>query len=115
MYFRSLISVSISVSLSEAIHIAMSKPANVKPADIRRRCIIRSQFGNLMIIPRERKIVRLYVQVSSSLADNYRTHGRNPEIIMQAIRKVMLPYRFDVSRIEWSTIYSVSKGPREKP
>ncbi|KAJ5155717.1 hypothetical protein N7492_008520 [Penicillium capsulatum] len=75
--------------------------------DIRRRCIIKSKFGNLMIIPRERKLVRMYVQVSSELANSYITSNRDAETIMRAVRKIMQPYRFDASRLEWSTIYSV--------
>lgn len=79
-------------------------------ADIRRRCIIRSQFGNLMVIPRERKLVRIYVQVSSDLAQKYLTEDRDPEVIMEAVRKIMHPFAFNASHLEWSTIYSVSKG-----
>ncbi|BAE60175.1 unnamed protein product [Aspergillus oryzae RIB40] len=75
--------------------------------DIRRRSIIKSQYGNLMIIPRERKLVRMYVQVSSSLAEKYRASDRDPDMIMQAVTKIMQPYHFDASRVEWSTIYSV--------
>lgn len=82
-----------------------------EPADIRRRSIIKSEFGNLMIIPRERKLVRMYVQVSSGLVEIYRASDRDPEVIMQAVRKIMQPYRFDASRLEWSTIYSVSEEP----
>ena len=62
-----------------------------------------------MIIPRERKLVRMYVQVSSSLAEKYRASHRDPDVIMEAVRKVMQPYHFDASRVEWSTIYSVSE------
>lgn len=62
-----------------------------------------------MIIPRERKLVRIYVQVSSELAQEYREKNGNPEVIMQTVRDIMKPYRFDASRLEWSTIYVVSK------
>lgn len=65
-----------------------------------------------MIIPRERKIVRVYVQVSSALAQKYRTCGRDPEIIMEAVRQIMHPFNFKASRLEWSTIYTVSNFGR---
>lgn len=83
-------------------------------ADVRRRNIIKSRFGNLMIIPRERKLVRMYVQVSSELASKYWANGGDPEVIMMAVRKIMQPYRFNASGIEWSTIYVVSELTREK-
>ena len=82
-------------------------------ADVRRRSIIKSPIGNLMIIPRERKLVRIYVQVSSELAQEYRAKNGDPEVIMQTVRDIMKPYRFEASRLEWSTIYVVS-NPREK-
>ncbi|ODM21994.1 hypothetical protein SI65_02838 [Aspergillus cristatus] len=75
--------------------------------DVRRRCIIKSESGNLMIIPREHKLIRMYFQVSSELANNYWASDGEPEVIMKAVRKIMQPYRFDASRIEWSTIYAV--------
>lgn len=81
------------------------------PADIRRRSIIKSEFGNLMIIPRERKLVRMYVQVTPGQAEVYRANDQDPEVIMQAVRNIMQPYRFEASRLEWSTIYSVSSEP----
>lgn len=62
-----------------------------------------------MIIPRERKLIRMYVQVPSELANNYWVNYGDPEVIMKAVRKIMRPYRFNASRIEWSTIYAVSK------
>lgn len=85
-----------------------------RTADVRRRNIIKSKFGNLMIIPRERKLVRMYVQVSSELASNYWTNGGDPEVIMMTVRKIMQPYRFNASLIEWSTIYAVSELTRPR-
>lgn len=67
-----------------------------------------------MIIPRERKLVRMYVQVSSELANTCWANNGDPEVIMKAVRKIMQPYRFNASRIEWSTIYAVSDSKRTK-
>ena len=63
-----------------------------------------------MVIPRERKIARIYVQVSSELAKTYLIGDRDPELIMDAIRKIMHPFTFHASYLERSTIYSVSKN-----
>lgn len=65
-----------------------------------------------MIIPRERKLVRMYVQVTPGQAEVYRANDQDPEVIMQAVRNIMQPYQFDASRLEWSTIYSVSEELR---
>lgn len=63
-----------------------------------------------MIIPRERKLIRVYVQVSPALAQRYSTGGRDPEVIMEAVRKIISPFKLNASHIEWSTIYAVSKA-----
>ena len=44
--------------------------------DIRNRCLIHSHSGSMMIIPRERDIVRLYTQLSESDAQEVLNVGR---------------------------------------
>lgn len=40
---------------------------NVLPADIRMRCAIHSEkCGSVMVIPRENKLVRLYIQLTTT-------------------------------------------------
>lgn len=60
-----------------------------------------------MMIPRERKLVRVYVELPPESADRYRVE-RNPEILMKQVATMMQPYTMSTSHIDWSTIYTVS-------
>lgn len=78
-------------------------------ADVRRRNMIKTEKGNLMIIPRERRLIRVYIQVSPELVTKYWAAGGDLELIMKPIQKVFHPYRFTASHIEWSTVYAVNE------
>jgi phenol 2-monooxygenase len=76
-------------------------------ADIRKRFIVKSKFGNLMMIPRERQLVRVYVQLSLSMADEYNME-KDPEIILRQVEAIMKPYSLKAKKIIWSTVYRVT-------
>jgi phenol 2-monooxygenase len=60
-----------------------------------------------MMIPRERKLVRIYVELSPEAADRYRVGG-HADVLMEQVATIMQPYTIRTSHIEWSTIYTVS-------
>lgn len=60
-----------------------------------------------MVIPRERKLVRVYVELSPSTADKYRAE-HSAEVLMEQVATVMQPYTISAIHIDWSTIYTVS-------
>ncbi|KAJ5336907.1 uncharacterized protein N7506_004929 [Penicillium brevicompactum] len=74
--------------------------------DIRKRCIVKSEAGHLMIIPRERRLVRFYVQLTHEDAAALKK-GMDSTRLVDIVRRIMRPYKFEVSSVEWSTIYSV--------
>ncbi|GFF22803.1 phenol 2-monooxygenase [Aspergillus udagawae] len=76
--------------------------------DIRKRNVVKTKFGNLMIIPRERRMVRVYVQVSPTTAAEYKDR-EDCELLIDAIRIIMRPYSFGYSRVEWSAVYNVGQ------
>ncbi|KAH1606460.1 hypothetical protein KXX21_005894 [Aspergillus fumigatus] len=75
--------------------------------DIRKRFIIKSKHGTLMMIPRERKLVRVYVELPPEVANRYRA-DRNADILTEQVATIMQPYTLKTNRIDWSTIYTVS-------
>lgn len=79
-------------------------------ADIRKRSIIKSDAGHLMIIPREDRLVRCYVQLSPSIAAAFKKEYL-PNILVSLVQDILKPYTFGTSHIEWSTIYSVRCEP----
>ncbi|CAG8909956.1 unnamed protein product [Penicillium egyptiacum] len=85
------------------------QPANRYKADVRKRCIIKSLGENIMIIPRERMIVRFYIQLSAAVATKLE-ENRNPSLLVGLLREIFHPYTFASTHIEWLTIYRVGRG-----
>lgn len=64
--------------------------------DIRMRCAIHSaNSGSVMVIPRENRLVRLYIQLNEVNADGKQVDRSEvtPEIILKAAQKIMSPYK----------------------
>ena len=59
-----------------------------------------------MMIPRERKLVRVYVELPSEAAERYRAE-RKADVLMDQVATIMQPYTMKTSHIDWSTIYTV--------
>ncbi|KAI9038226.1 2-polyprenyl-6-methoxyphenol hydroxylase [Aspergillus affinis] len=74
--------------------------------DIRKRCIIKSRAGNLMIIPRENRLVRFYIQLSPTMAAKFRSNY-HPAALVIVAKAIMQPYMFEAANLQWSTIYTV--------
>ncbi|KAJ5320637.1 hypothetical protein N7508_000920 [Penicillium antarcticum] len=82
--------------------------------DIRQRCAIHSaSAGSVMVIPRENKLVRLYIQLQAT------EHGQNggkvdrsgitPEIILRSAQQILHPYKLDYSYCDWWTAYQIGQ------
>ncbi|KAI0628044.1 FAD binding domain-containing protein [Trametes polyzona] len=90
--------------------------------DIRCMTYIQSEQGTLFIIPRERDLVRLYVQQpddSEVINPNTGRANKNrssPEKILEQARKLLHPYRMDIQddHVDWWTIYVVGQRVAEK-
>ena len=80
--------------------------------DIRMRCAIHSaENGSLMVIPRENKLVRLYIQLNEVKPDASGRADRSritPEVIFRAAQKILSPYKLDYEYCDWWTAYQVS-------
>ncbi|KAJ5200023.1 hypothetical protein N7491_009178 [Penicillium cf. griseofulvum] len=96
--------------------------------DIRKRCSIHSKNnGNIMIIPRENQIVRLYIQLRE-LAQHDKMGGDNAsedhgetkargvdrskvtaEQILDSAKKILHPYTLDAAAIHWFTAYQIGQ------
>ncbi|OGM48511.1 FAD monooxygenase [Aspergillus bombycis] len=76
--------------------------------DIRKRFIVKSKHGTLMMIPRERKLVRVYVELPDDVAMRYREE-QDGEILMSQVEQIMQPYIMKTKHIDWFTIYTVGQ------
>ncbi|KAI2618404.1 putative phenol 2-monooxygenase [Hypoxylon sp. NC1633] len=81
--------------------------------DIRMRCAIHSaENGSLMVIPRENKLVRLYIQLKEVTPDASGRADRSkitPDIILGAAQKILSPYKIDYDYCDWWTAYQIGQ------
>lgn len=81
--------------------------------DIRMRCAIHSaESGSLMVIPRENKLVRLYIQLKEVVPDASGRADRSkitPELIFSAAQKILSPYKLEYEYCDWWTAYQIGQ------
>ncbi|KAI9896356.1 hypothetical protein N3K66_008528 [Trichothecium roseum] len=81
--------------------------------DIRMRCAIHSaENGSLMVIPRENRLVRLYIQLKEVAPDASGRADRSkitPESIFGAAQKILSPYKLDYEYCDWWTAYQIGQ------
>lgn len=100
--------------------------------DIRKRCAIHSkESGSVMVIPREKGMVRLYIQLKEVERDaNTKSHsefvggkqdantaskGRidrskiSPEMILKSAQEIFKPYKLDMVDLDWYTGYQIGQ------
>ncbi|KAM0747392.1 hypothetical protein T439DRAFT_329121 [Meredithblackwellia eburnea MCA 4105] len=79
--------------------------------DIRLKCTIHSEKeGSVLIVPREKGLVRFYVQLGDTEAGSRvdRT-AITPESIIAKAKAIMAPYELDCPFIEWWTVYEIGQ------
>lgn len=81
--------------------------------DIRQRCAVHSaSSGSLMVIPRENKLVRLYIQLTEIKPDSSGRADRSkitPETIMKAAQRIIAPYKLTYKYCDWWTAYQIGQ------
>lgn len=79
--------------------------------DIRMRCAVHSaQNGSIMVIPRERGLVRIYVQIPHPGKGRRPDRAEvTPEKLLKAANSVLAPYTIKIPKIEWYTCYEVGQ------
>lgn len=66
----------------------------------------------MMVIPRERDLVRLYIQLTEVKPDETGRTDRSkitPDAILKAAQKIIQPYTLSYEYCEWYTGYQVSR------
>lgn len=84
--------------------------------DIRMRCAIQSESsGSVMVIPRENKLVRLYIQLTTTEKDGEHKGAKvnrsniTPEIILQSAQRIFHPYKLSYEYCDWWTAYQIGQ------
>lgn len=75
--------------------------------DIRSRCAVHSaNAGSVMVIPQERDLVRLYIQLPIEVKPGERYLDKSkvtPDDILRTARAVLHPYTIETDHVEWFT------------
>ena len=65
-----------------------------------------------MVIPRENKLVRLYIQLTTTNETGGKKVDRskiNPEVILGAAQKILHPYKITYKYCDWWTAYQIGQ------
>lgn len=83
--------------------------------DIKMKCTIHSDAGSIMIIPRENKLVRLYIQLASSGEKDFDPRKQaTAEEVQQKAKAILAPYWIEWDWLEWYSVYPIGQGIAEK-
>ncbi|KAK4547105.1 hypothetical protein LTR36_001326 [Oleoguttula mirabilis] len=81
--------------------------------DIRMRCAVHSaSSGSLMVIPRENKLVRLYIQLTTTDKLGGAKVDRskiNPDVILASAQRILHPYKLTYRYCDWWTAYQIGQ------
>lgn len=79
------------------------------------KCTIHSDYGSIMIIPRENNLVRLYIQIATSTDKDFNPRKQaTQEEVQAAAKKILQPYYIEWDRVEWYSVYPIGQGIAEK-
>ncbi|KAB8261465.1 hypothetical protein BDV32DRAFT_137326 [Aspergillus pseudonomiae] len=85
--------------------------------DIRKVCVIRSAQGTVMAIPREGKLVRLYVGMDGTgldVAGGLDVRAFTVDHVIDSARSIISPYMFEAGHVAWWSAYQVSQRVAEE-
>ncbi|KAI9843805.1 MAG: hypothetical protein M1837_006065 [Sclerophora amabilis] len=80
--------------------------------DIRMRCAIHSESsGSVMVIPRENKLVRLYIQITETTESGEPIDRAtiNPKVILTSAQNILRPYKLRYEYCDWWTAYQIGQ------
>jgi phenol 2-monooxygenase len=83
--------------------------------DIRQRCAIHSaSSGSVMVIPRENKLVRLYIQLTTTEKTGEQESRADrswitPEVILESAQRILAPYKITYRKLDWWTAYQIGQ------
>ncbi|KAH7312924.1 FAD binding domain protein [Rhexocercosporidium sp. MPI-PUGE-AT-0058] len=80
--------------------------------DIRMRCAIHSATsGSVMVIPRENKLVRLYIQMTTTEKGGNKLDRKSitPQLILESAQRTLAPYKLTYEYCDWWTAYQIGQ------
>ncbi|GAA6041366.1 hypothetical protein JCM8097_007687 [Rhodosporidiobolus ruineniae] len=79
--------------------------------DIRLKCTIHSkEAGSILVVPREKDLVRFYVQLGSTKpGERIDRSSITPESIVATAQRIFHPYKLECPHLDWWTVYEVGQ------
>ncbi|KAF7366308.1 3-(3-hydroxy-phenyl)propionate hydroxylase [Mycena sanguinolenta] len=79
--------------------------------DVRVKVVLHSaNSGSLLIVPRERNLVRFYIQMGTILpGEKLDPSAQSPEKIIESARKILTPYTLECPEVEWWSVYEIGQ------
>lgn len=83
--------------------------------DIKMKCTIHSEHGSVMVIPRENRMVRLYIQIASSTDPDWNPRKTaTAEEVQTSAKRILQPYSIEWETVEWYSVYPIGQGISDK-
>lgn len=84
--------------------------------DIRKNCMIESNQGNLLMLPREKKLARFYVPISDEHAKQGQISAERIDLkaIMERTKAILSPYTLESNYCDWWSTYKIGQRLVEK-
>ncbi|BGP16518.1 hypothetical protein JCM10213v2_004520 [Rhodosporidiobolus nylandii] len=79
--------------------------------DIRLKCTIHSkESGSILVVPREKDLVRFYVQLGSTKpGERIDRSAITPGSIVETAQRIFYPYKLECPHLDWWTVYEVGQ------
>ncbi|GAA5893603.1 hypothetical protein JCM8208_000839 [Rhodotorula glutinis] len=80
--------------------------------DIRLKSSVQSKSaGSILVVPREKDLVRFYVQMGSTDPNGARfdRSSVSPESIVETAQRIFAPFKLEIKHIDWWTLYEVGQ------
>ncbi|GAB1201786.1 hypothetical protein APSETT445_000378 [Aspergillus pseudonomiae] len=80
------------------------------PADIRRAATVASEFGTLLVIPRERQLVRFYVPLTEvDVSGRFDRSSITLGMMREKVQQMLKPFQFNFKVCDWWTTYQIGQ------
>jgi len=79
--------------------------------DVRVKVVLHSaDSGSLLIVPRERNLVRFYIQLGTlQPGEKLDASAQSAEKIIESARKILAPYTLECPEVEWWSVYEIGQ------
>ncbi|KAE8167806.1 FAD binding domain-containing protein [Aspergillus tamarii] len=109
-WLRKYLKIGFSGDLTDSTWGVMNLVPKTNFPDIRKVFVVHSKVGTVMGVPREDKLVRLYISMDGSTRHtSVNAQNIAPEKILEAAQAILAPYTLEAGRIPWSSAYNVGQ------